>query len=215
MPDDYLGVLRRDLTAAGFTIEQARKAELWITRGDWVYRGKDARLEFSDFYPTEKQWRVDDDLVVMTTAEREQLCRRHYGRGYQDRRQEDIESRSQPLSGETAELVRGTIEELRREAASESVPTVRGGEGEAIWQARIDDERLKRVDAERMRLELAHRASQWQSLYHDLEESATGAIVRLLTDDDYYRSERAKYEVYRAGGSARLYAISAAKNKGQ
>lgn len=34
-----------------FTADQASLAELWILYGDWKFKGKDARLEMSDFFP--------------------------------------------------------------------------------------------------------------------------------------------------------------------
>ena len=40
-----------ELEAMRFTQDQAKLAELWILYGDWKFKGKDARLEMSDFFP--------------------------------------------------------------------------------------------------------------------------------------------------------------------
>lgn len=44
-------VFLNELEAMRFTADQASLAELWILYGDWKFKGKDARLEMSDFFP--------------------------------------------------------------------------------------------------------------------------------------------------------------------
>lgn len=50
-----------------FTQEQADKAELWILRGDWRFKGKSPLLELADFYPSHDQLQnlSDDTYVVL------------------------------------------------------------------------------------------------------------------------------------------------------
>ena len=53
------------LKTIGFTPAQAQRAELWITRGDWSFKGKLAKLEGSDFFPTDAKLK---DLLVANTV---------------------------------------------------------------------------------------------------------------------------------------------------
>ncbi|MBL7997722.1 MAG: hypothetical protein JNL32_03695, partial [Candidatus Kapabacteria bacterium] len=58
------------LLACDFTENQAARAELWITRGDWSYKGKGARLEGSDFFPSDAKLKdiLGETMVLLSRA---------------------------------------------------------------------------------------------------------------------------------------------------
>ena len=62
VPTERMAGMARLLMDAGYTKAQAERAEAWILRGDWTYRGTSPTLLLSDFYPTQKEEQVQKEL---------------------------------------------------------------------------------------------------------------------------------------------------------
>lgn len=48
--------ITEELNSMGFTLEQAKRARVWILYGDWRMKGADPTLEISDFFPDDEQY---------------------------------------------------------------------------------------------------------------------------------------------------------------
>jgi len=72
-PTDTMDFILESLFSFRFSIQQARIAEQWILFGDWTYRGRDAKLELSDFMnpPMDQVEAIAKkrDMVLMTHGE--------------------------------------------------------------------------------------------------------------------------------------------------
>lgn len=75
-----------ELQQAGYSQGQAHLAELWIVRGDWVYRGAQARLELSDFFVDRKKVEhlLDADVVIFTHGQLRKRDKAIYEQGERD-----------------------------------------------------------------------------------------------------------------------------------
>lgn len=62
VPTERMAGIARLLMDARYTKAQAERAEAWILRGDWTYRGTQPTLLLSDFYPTQKEEQVQKEL---------------------------------------------------------------------------------------------------------------------------------------------------------
>jgi len=77
----------RELQRRGFTQQQASRAEIWISRGDWGLKGAKHTLGIQDFWPTDRQLQSCQCELFPTSAlkaayeqgrsfEREELTRK-------------------------------------------------------------------------------------------------------------------------------------------
>ncbi len=139
-----------ELEKMRFSSDQARLAELWILHGNWVYRGKDARLEMSDFQPDIKdiQYLIDQrKLVVMTKSAYHAAIRKA---------QED----GQPVNVDEIKSGARAAAESRRRAVDE----VRESPEYRLLQAgeRIDEleEKVRRLEASLA--DSRYRAAHWE-----------------------------------------------------
>lgn len=62
VPAERMVGIARLLMDDGYTMTQAKRAEEWILRGDWTYRGTQPTLLLSDFYPTMKEETMKKDI---------------------------------------------------------------------------------------------------------------------------------------------------------
>lgn len=109
----------RRLHADGYDAIQADKASMWILYGDWDYRGKCPRLDYSDFFPSvEKIKRIVEarDMVVMTRSERTRLARLE-ARGIQGPANTDTNASTETLDGKNDISVLG--EQFAKRAQAE------------------------------------------------------------------------------------------------
>jgi hypothetical protein len=54
--DMRLEYFTQQLLADGYHPDQAQRAQDWIMKGDWKFKGVDPTLELADFYPTPEQY---------------------------------------------------------------------------------------------------------------------------------------------------------------
>jgi hypothetical protein len=87
-PDSFFDLLVAHLTSSSFSATQQKNAEMWLMSGTWKYfpqfRGKDAQLEFGDFFPTAEMLKKleSPEMVVMTVEEQRALCKKYQQYGY-------------------------------------------------------------------------------------------------------------------------------------
>ena len=69
-----------------YTQAHFNAAKMWILCGDWTFRGVNAKVEFSDFFPSEKQAtsNVPPDFVIIKRAEFISKIRASYDNGFRD-----------------------------------------------------------------------------------------------------------------------------------
>jgi len=77
-----------------YTREQSVKANLWILRGDWMFKGSNPTLELSDFYPTAAQIESinDDNIISMQRNEYALKLHNEYEKGKRDGVNQHIEN---------------------------------------------------------------------------------------------------------------------------
>lgn len=70
-----------------YTAEQAARADLWLSYGNWTFKGTNPTLEYADLFPDEEQVegaksrKVDAGFVVMTQDQYRQAMRKAFYEG--------------------------------------------------------------------------------------------------------------------------------------
>lgn len=197
---DTFAVFVKQLLTARYTEDHARKAELWILRGNWSYRGKDARLEYSDFFPDADQLEPilkAAGMIVHTQTELAHLCRDHYNRGRNDERSERLEQR-QAVGGITGTSAVVPIPEIARQLMES--------------EKRCGDLEMEVSRAHQKIAELTQAGARdlryaYEKLQNDhavmLEHWAAANLVvkKMFLDEGFYRRERAEYFAENPGAS--------------
>ena len=116
---DITGVIKRwevYLISQNFTKNQAKRAELWITRGDWSYKGKNSVLEGSDFFPTDEKIRdllPASETILISVVEYNKHIRDYKLQGALEERakarQNDTDATHKLLNDELQNLVNENI----------------------------------------------------------------------------------------------------------
>lgn len=98
------------MEACLFNQSQARLAELWILKGDWQYKGKEARLELADFFPPEEKIKYLIEMAGLKVMQSEVFASAIRKAREEGRQSVMLAEKTEPLPIDFAALVNENVQ---------------------------------------------------------------------------------------------------------
>lgn len=199
IPDSDFTYFFGRLTADHYTEEQSKKAEIWILKGNWSFRGRDARVELADFWPDAKQCDIGDSVVIMCREEYAHRQTRWYQQGYNDRRVEDWQAMqgNHSVTLASAEQLKAQlrqIDDLEQTVSRQGRMIDEHNRSSALnWRVKYEQEQQERARVMNDLITLGQQVDYYKNEVQAERDAAKGVLRELFTDERMYKQKREEY----------------------